>query len=183
MAKPIWMIQRELEAAQARAAYYSGARPVKETRDAQPRKKVVYKPLFYKVGTAYPPLLLDASVAAVAKFGAANLGLDETAAAIADAGRSPRNFKPSAMKLVVGDATPTIKRAFNGTGRRYIKYSGNTAGSAQSSFSAPISCGDATPTLAQLETKAAAIKTAQAAGIGVYGRLWLEIERYNQVLG
>jgi hypothetical protein len=184
MPKPVWQIQRELDAAKAREAYYSNPnRPVKPNRDAQPREPVVYSPLLYKVGSTYPALVLNASKASIAWFGGvAALGLINTPLALAEAGRPPRNFKPSIISAMVGDATPTVKRAYNNTGRRYIDYSGNTAGEAQSHYNAPISAGDQTPIIDDLETKVAAIRSAKQAQLGDYGRLYLKLEQYTKSL-
>jgi hypothetical protein len=184
MAKPVWQIQRELDYARAREAYYSNPnRPVKQTVDPRPRIQVVYAPLFFKVGAVYPELLLSASSAGVARMGgAAALGLVTTAIAIAEAGRPPRNFKPTILHAMVGDATPNMKRAYNGTGRRYVDYSGNTTGNAQAHFSAPVSCGNSTPTIDELETRVASIRGAIVASLGAYGRLWVDFEKSNKVL-
>jgi hypothetical protein len=184
MPKPVWQIQRELQAAQAREAFYSNPnRPTKATRDAQPREPVVYLPLSYKIGAVYPALILNASTAAIGFFGGtAALGLTNTPQTLAEAGRPPRNFTPSLIKAVVGDTTPVVKRAYGGTGRRYIDYTANAAGNAQSSYTAPISVGNQTPTIDELETKAAAIKAAKAGILGTYGRLYLELEKSTKSL-
>jgi hypothetical protein len=184
MPKPVWQIQRELEYAQARQAYYANTnRPIKPTRDAQPREPVVYSPLLYKVGSTYPTLVLNASKASVTWFGGVTaLGLINTPVALAEAGRPPRNFKPSMISAMVGDATPTVKRAYGGTGRRYIDYSGNTTGEAQAHYNAPVSVGNQTPTIDELETRVAAIKNAKGAQLGDYGRLYLNLEEYTKSL-
>lgn len=184
MPKPVWQIQRELEYARAREAYYSNPnRPIKSTRDAQPRQPLVYTPFSYKVGSVYPEMLLQVSKASVTFFGgAAALGLSNLPADLAEAGAKPRGFKPSMLKAMVGDQTPTVKRAYNNTGRRYVDYSGNTTGDAQANYNAPISCGNQTPTNTELETKLAAIKGAKQAQLGDYGRLYLQIESFNRSL-
>jgi hypothetical protein len=184
MPKPVWQIQRELDAAKAREAFYANPnRSIKQNRDAQPREQVVYAPLLYKVGATYPALVLNASKASITFFGgAAALGLVNTPVALAEAGRPPRNFKPSMIKAMVGDATPTVKRAYNNTGRRYIDYSGNTAGEAQAHYNAPISVGNQTPTIDELETRVAAIRNARQAQLGDYGRLYLKLEDYTKSL-
>jgi hypothetical protein len=180
MATPVWKLQRMLRDAQARETYLSTERPSKTTYDAQPRKKAVYTPLLLKVGAEYPKLLLSISEAALTFFGGATaLGLSETPTDLADAVRAPRNFRPSKLMAMVGDGTPAPKKAYGGTGPRYIDYSGNTAGNAQAHFTAPISCGDQTPTYDQLRTKANAIRNAKLAALGSYGRLDLILEVAN----
>lgn len=181
MPKPVWMIQRELEYAQARETYYRRTdRPIKATRDAQPRQAVAYRPLFYKVGAAFPLLKLQASEKALAWFGAANLGLSQTAENLAESQNRPYGFGPSLCRAMVGDATPTIKKAYNNTGRRYIKYSGNTTGEAQAHYQAPISAGGTTPSIAELENKIQAIISVKKTAVGDYGRLYFDIEKYTK---
>jgi len=183
MAKPVWQLQRELDAAKAREAYYSNPnRPVKATRDAQPRDAYAYRALFLRIGTAVPLILVQPTRAAVARFTEGNLGLTKTPDDLSSAIAPPRHFKPSKIRAMVGDNTPTVKKAFGGTGRRYVKYSGNTAGEAQAHYEAPISAGNATPTLAEVKNKAEAIKTSLGATLGQYGRLTLSLEHFNQQL-
>lgn len=181
MVTPIWQIQRELQYAQAREAYYNDTtRPIKTTVDQRILDKVVYTPLFIKVGTTVPDFAIQASRKSVAFFGgAAALGLLDTAAALEEAETAPRGFKPSMCRATVGDSTPTPVRAYNGTGRRYIKYSAPATGDAQSNYNAPISAG-ATPTIDELETKFAAIAAAKKTALGGYGKIYLEIEKYTK---
>ncbi len=176
---PVYLVQRQLEYAQKRAAYYGRTdRPVSTTRVAQPRTLVGYKPLFYKVGTAFPLLKFQASEASVNYFTLAGLGLTQTAADIDTANDPPRGFKPSLVKLMEGTATPTVA-ASPVSGRRVIKYSAGTAGTAQAHYQAPISAGaaDTTPTIDEVKAKVAAIKTAKASVIGTYGRLYFIPEK------
>lgn len=181
MATPIYLLERELEYARAREAYYkSTSRPIKTTVDKQPRTLAAYRPLFLKVGTAVPLLTVQASAAAITFFGLTNLGISTAATDVDGAIGKPRGFQPSFANAMVGDATPVVKRAYGGTGRRYVKYSGTTDGVAQAHYRSPICDPTATPTIAGLDTKLGAIKTAKGASIGDYGRIWLEIERYNR---
>lgn len=181
MVTPVWAIQRELKYAQAREAYYENYTPPPNTTVVpNPRQIVAYNPLFLKVGTAVPKLLLQASQKAVAWFGVANLGVSVADADVSAAIPTPRGFKPSMAKAMVGDATPTAKIAFNGTGRRYIKYSGSTDGAAQAHYNAPVCDPGATPDLAGLQTKMDAIITAKKATVGVYGRLSFSLEKLSK---
>lgn len=182
MVTPIWKLQRELAYAQAREAYYNNtARPLKTTVDAAPRTPVVYYPLFIKNGAAAPAFKLFASRKAITQFGeAAALGLIVTDSVIADAENPSRSFAPSMIRMMLGDGTPTAVRAFNGTGRRYVKYARPSTGDAQAHFNAPISAGDATPTLPAVEAKLAAIAAAKKASIGDYGRIWMDLEKYTK---
>lgn len=184
MVTPIWKIQRELQYAQAREAFYGDTtRPLKTTVDAAPRIPVVYYPLFIKVGAAAPPFKLFSSSKAITKFGGATaLGLVDADATIAVAENPGRGFEPCKIHMLVGDGTPAAVRAFNGTGRRYVKYSAPAAGDAQSSFTAPISSGDSTPTITAVETRIAAVSGANKAEIGAYGRIWFELEVYRKSL-
>ena len=182
MVTPIWKIQRELAYAQAREAYYNNTnRPVKTTVDATPRIPVVYYSLFLKQGAANLAFKLFASQKAVTEFGTPTaLGLSVDATDLATAENPTRGFKPSMIHMMRGDGTPTAVRAFNGTGRRYVRYSASTTGTAQAHFSAPIGGGDATPTVAAVETKVGTVTEAKKNAIGAYGRIWFEIEQYRK---
>lgn len=182
MTTPIWKLQRELEYARAREAFYNDTtRPIKTTVDAQPRIPVVYYPLFIKVGTSAPPFKLFASQKAVTKFGGAGaLGLIDEPTTVAVAENPGRSFEPCKIHMMVGDATPTAVRAFNGSGRRYVRYAGTTTGDAQSHFTAPLGSGDSTPTIATVETKLGTVTAAKKGEIGTYGRIWFELEVYRK---
>ena len=180
MVTPIWKIQRELKYAQAREAYYADTtRPIKSTVDAQPRTLAVYRSSVQRIGGAAVDYRVNISQKASTFFGGLTaLGLIDPATA-PEALPKPSNFKPATVKAMVGDATPTPKEAYNGTGRRYIKYSANTAGEAQSHYQSPISGTGATPTWDDVVTKFNAISTAKGGGLGVYGRLYLEPETFS----
>lgn len=185
MVKKLWQVQRELEYVQAREAYYAaaGTRPIKTTVDAQPRQGVAYRALLLRVGSAAPMLALQASTKAVTFFGGlAALGLSEAPTDFEAALNAPRGFKPSVVKAMTSDPTPVPVRAYNNTGRRYIRYSGATEGESQAHYTAPISAGsaDTAPLVDDVRTKFAAIKTAKAEQLGGYGRLYLKLEQYTQ---
>lgn len=182
MVTPIWKLQRELAYAQARESYYSDTtRPIKTTVDATPRIPVVYTSLFLKQGAAHLAFKLFASEKAVTEFGGATaLGLSVASADLAVAENPSRGFESSKINLMFGDGTPTAVRAFNGTGRRYVKYSRTTAGTSQAHFTAPISSGTATPDVTAVETKIGTVTDAKKAAIGAYGRIWFEIEKYTK---
>lgn len=183
--KPIWQIEDQLENAKKREAYLKAkaTRPIKQTRDAQPRVALVYTTFSYKVGSVFPEIIIQASQKSVNFFGgAATLGLLNTPADLAEASAKPKGFKPTIIKAMVGDPTPTVSRAYGGTGRRVVKYSAATTGDAQAHYQAPLSCGNQTPTNTELETKVAAIKAAKQAQLGEYGRLYLQIESFTRSL-
>jgi hypothetical protein len=165
--KPIWQIEDQLENAKKREAYLKAkaTRPIKQNRDAQPRVALVYTTFSYKVGSVFPEILLQASQKSVNFFGgAAALGLQNTPADLAEASAKPKGFKPTIIKAMVGDPTPTVSR------------------DAQSHYQAPLSCGNQTPTNTELDAKVAAIKTAKQAQLGEYGRLYLQIESFSRSL-
>lgn len=180
MVTPIWQLQRELQYAQAREAYLNDlTRPIKTTVDAQPRSTQVYRSINQKVGAAAVAYRVNVSDAAVAFFGdIAALGL-VTLATEPTALPKPSGFKPCLVKAMTSDSTPEPRRAYNGTGRRYIKYSRPTDGAAQSHYQSPISGVGAVPTFAEVQTKFAALATAKAAELGAYGRIYLEMESFS----
>lgn len=182
MVTPIWKLQRELAYAQAREAYFNDTtRPIKTTVDATPRDPAVYYSLFLRQGAANLAFKLFVSRNAMTELGgAAALGLSIADADITSAENPSRGFEPSKINLMYGDGTPTAVRAFNGTGRRYVKYSRTTTGTSQAHFTAPISSGDATPTVASVETKIDTLTGAKKAAIGPYGRIWFELEKYTK---
>ena len=180
MVKPIWQIQRELQYAQARENYYSDTtRPIKTTVDPVPRGLAVYRSVFQRAGGAAVDYRVNYSEKAFTYFGGLGaLGLIDVATS-PEALPKPSNFTPSMVKAMVGDATPTAVRAYNGTGRRYIKYSAGTTGSAQSHYQAPIAGTGATPTWDDVVTKFNAIVTARKPALGSYGRIYLEPESFS----
>jgi hypothetical protein len=180
---PVWQLTKQLAYAQKRAAYLARTdRTVKSSRDAAPRKLISYTPLFLKVGTTYPKLKINASEAAITEFGLTNLGLTDSSTDLAASQSPPRGFRPSMVHMVKGDATPSVQTAA-GSGARYIKYSASTAGAAQASYSAPVSAGNSTPTVDEVETKVAAIATAKKTAIGDYGSIRLVLESYPSTFG
>ena len=184
MVRKVWQIQRELQYAQAREAYYADTtRPVKPDVDPVPREAVGYKSILRRVGGAAPTYIIQASSNAVAFFGnRAALGLDDPAT-VNDATSAPRSFRPCIIKGMTGDATPVPVEAYNGTGRRYIKYSSATEGAAQAHFQAPISGTGAAPTWDDILANFRAIRTAKNADLGAYGRLYVYPEHVGVSIG
>lgn len=180
MVTPLWKIQRELQYAQAREAYYSDTtRPYKTTVDPVPRGLAVYRSVFQRVGGAAVDYRVNYSQKAFDFLGGlAPLGLIDVATS-PEALPKPSNFKPSMVSAMVGDATPTPVRAYGGTGRRYIKYSAGTAGAAQANYQSPISGTGAAPTWDDVVTKFNAIVAAKRPGLGAYGRIYLEPEQFS----
>lgn len=185
MVKKIWQIQKELEYAQAREAYYSNPnRPVKTTVDPQPRTLAVYRSVFQRAGGAAVDYRVNLSQAALTFFGGPEAGALAALGLLAitaspEAIPKSGGFKPSLIKAMVGDATPTSHRAFGGTGRRVIDYSANTTGTAQAHYQAPIAGGDTTPTWDETVTKFNAIVTAKKPVLGTYGRIYLQPEQFS----
>lgn len=186
---PVWKLQRELEYAQKRQAYLNNttARPIKPTVDARPKKIVGYRSSLIKLGATGALVEINASSAAITKFGnEAALGLLAAGASgMEDAIKEPKGFKPAMIHGLVGATSPTVATAA-GSGRRYIKYGANSAGNSQASFSAPISGGTTTPTYAEIADKAKQVATAKAAEFQAtatgYGRLWFTAEEYSSPL-
>ena len=132
------VLERELDYARKRDAYLRSttARPVKATVDKRPKQLVSYRSSSLLTGTTSNLYKLQATVSSLAFFkGIAALGLGDV---LTDASPIPRGFRPARISAVVGDPTPTVQTA-KGSTRRYIKYSANSTGEAQSHYSAPIS--------------------------------------------
>ncbi|MBC7971541.1 MAG: hypothetical protein H7Z11_15705 [Verrucomicrobia bacterium] len=166
--KSVAELQKQLQYAQARAAYKPPALEEGGTIRKQSKTPVKYGVL---VGSAAESLTVQASTAGLAFFGGlAPLGL-------ADAAGDPRmasGSHPSVIKATVGDGTPSRVRA-KGSNRPYIRYAQGTRGSnVQSSFSAPISADSGTALKTKFNTVADTIKGKLG---GSYGRVWLEPER------
>jgi hypothetical protein len=184
--KSIAVLERNLEHARKREAYMKRTdRPVKPTVDKRPKILIGYRSALIKTSTASALLKIQASDSSVTWFGGAGpLGLIvNTGANLDDALPAPRGLTPSQIHAVVGDTTPSVKIAA-GSGRRYIKYSANAAGEAQSSYNAPISNGtDTTTTLDEQQNKAQSLGVSGpiAAKLGgEYGRVWFTPERYSE---
>ena len=185
---PVWKLQKELEYATKRQAYLARTdKPVKTTVDARPKTIVGYRSALVKIGTANALIAVQASSAALTKFGTlASLGLvANTGTNLDDAIKEPKGFKPAQIHGIVGATSPTVATAA-GSGRRYIKYNANATGNAQSSFSVPVSKVGATVTTEEQSTTAQAVATAKKAdfnaGEAGYGRIWFTGEEYSTVL-
>lgn len=186
--KPIYQIQKELEYAQKRAAYLTRTdRPVKQTVDKRIKTLVGYASALVKIGTTNALIALQVPQDALTKFGGElSLGLVvATGTALDGSIKEPKGFKPAQVHGLVGTSTPTVAIAKT-TGRRYIKYGANSAGSAQATFSCAVSSGDTTPLeseqRAKAATVAASVKTVFNADADGYGRLWFTSEVYSLTL-
>ena len=173
MVRKVWQIQRDLQYAQARQAYYADTtRPQKPDVDPVPRQAVGYKSILRRISGAAPTYIIQASSNAVGFFGGiAALQLVDPAGG-GEFSSAPRSFRPSLIKAMTGDNTPVPVTAYGGTGRRYIKYSSATEGAAQAHYQAPISGNGTTPTWDDVLTTARAINNAKATELGTYGKLY-----------
>ena len=174
------VLERNLEYARKREAYLRSttARPVKATVDKRPKKLVAYRSSLLVSGGASNLYKVQASEAGLAFFGGTALTGLGVSTTLTGASPAPRNFKPAKINAVVGDPTPVVKTAAGST-RRYVKYSANSAGDAQSSYSSPISKAEALVTPTEQSTLAALLGTATKPKIGAqYGRIWFTPEKY-----
>jgi hypothetical protein len=105
--KPVYLLERELEFARRRAAFYARTdRPVKPTVDRRPRQKVGYAAPSLTKGSATPVVQISASEESITWFGINNLGLYvPTDTAYADGIPKPKALKPAMVRAVVGTAT------------------------------------------------------------------------------
>ena len=174
------VLERNLEYARKREAYLRSttARPVKATVDKRPKKLVAYRSSLLLTGGASNLYKVQASESSLTFFGGTaltGLGISTT---LTGASPAPRNFKPAKINAVVGDPTPVVKIAAGST-RRYVKYSANSAGEAQSSYSSPISKAEGLATPTEQSTLAAVLGAAIKPKIGAqYGRIWFTPEKY-----
>lgn len=185
---PAWKLQKELELAQKRETFLRRTdRPVKATVDRRQRTLVGYRSSLIKVGANNPIIRIQASAAAVARFGNETaLGLYPSSDELLDTAiDEPKSFKPAMIRGVVGITAPTVATA-QGSGRRYIRYAANSTGQAQSSFAAPISKREASVTPLEQRDAASDVATAVAASFNAtdngYGRLWFTAEEYIDTL-
>ena len=178
----IAVLERELEYARKRDAYLRSttARPVKLTVDSRPKQLVAYRSSSLLTGTTSNLYKVQATVSSLAFFnGIAALGLG---AILTDASPSPRGFQPAKISAVVGDATPSVKTA-KGSTRRYIKYSANSVGDAQSHYSAPISKVETNVTADEQKDFATLLAAAVDGKLGgQYGRVSFIPEKFTSSL-
>lgn len=171
---PVYELQRRLDAAKKAEVYYAkpDRNPIKQTVDKRAKTLFGYRSVGIKLTAATALVEVQVSDASVVFFGGATALklVVNTGTNLDDAIPKPKNFKPSMINAVVGDPTPTV-RTSKATGQRYIKYSGNNTGDAQSSYSAPVSATGTAGTLAEQETAARAIAVAKKTALGDYGRL------------
>jgi len=176
------ILERELEYARKREAYLKSttARPVKSTVDSRPKQLVAYRSSGLLTGAVSNLYKVQATSSSILFFnGLAALGLSGT---LTDAQPAPRGFKPAKISAVVGDATPTVKVAAGST-RRYIKYSANSSGEAQSHYSAPVSKVEALVTTDEQKDFATLLAAAIEGKLGgQYGRVSFTPERFTNSL-
>jgi hypothetical protein len=169
--RSVALLTRELAYAEARKTYYETPRAGKTTVEPNPKDLVLYTSSSYKIGTASAVLKIQASSAAIAKFGGVDaLGLlasDDTAAATAL--RIPRGFKPAKISGIIGATTPQAAVS-PVSGRRVIRYGATATGAARSSFTAPIGGATDNAQRALFVLIAEAESAAFNAGEGGYGR-------------
>ena len=167
-------LNKAVEYATARQAYYSTPRPGKTTVEPNPKDTYIYSCGTYIVAGTPVSLKLQACVQSVEKFGIDVLGLkagDDPSGATA--GRIPRGFRPAKVKGSIGADTPTVGTS-PVSGRRVIKYTASSTGNAKANFTAPVSgISDAAQ-----RTAFAAVVAANSAEFKTegYGRLWFEPE-------
>lgn len=178
----IAVLERELEYARKREAYLKSttARPVKTTVDKRASVLVGYRSSLIELGTGTALFKVQASQPSLVFFGnEAALGLIVSSGTNLDqASPKPRGFTPAMIKAIVGDATPQVKTAA-GSGRRYVKYSANNTGGAQSSYSAPVCKNDPANTPDEQSTQAETVATAIDGALGgEYGRVYFTPEKF-----
>lgn len=182
----IAVLERELEYARKRETYLRSttARPIKTTVDRRPSVLVGYRSSLIEIGVGTALVKVQASQPSLTFFGGeAALGLlASTGTNLDSAIPKPRGFTPAMIKATVGDATPTVKTAA-GSGRRYVKYSANNTGGAQSAYSAPVCKNDAANTPDEQSTQAEAVATAIDESLGdEYGRVYFIPEKFTSSL-
>lgn len=165
--KSVRQLQKELQYAQARAAYNPPDPDPTGAVKRRPKSPVKYD----AVSQANTSYTVQASTAGLQFFGgAAALGL-------ADAENQPGmrpGDNPAMIKATVADGTPQRLRA-QGSNRPYIRYgSGNRGGGTQYSFSSPISAD--TPLALRNRFRTVSDSVRGRLG-GEYGRVWMEPER------
>lgn len=184
MARPAWYYQRQAEYATARETYYRTRQPNSNTNViARPTTKLGYRCLLLRVGTNVPIIKLPTSDRAITFFQASRLNLLET---IPDAAENrvipkPYGFRPSMVSAMRGTGTPRAVRAFNGTGRRMVRYTpaGIDGSTEQAYYSAPIADDTEVPTVTGLQQAFSTLANALRSTLGDYGRIGLELERIS----
>jgi len=97
----------------------------------------------------------------------------------ADGIPKPKALKPAMVRAVVGTATPVVQIA-KGSGRRYARYTANTAGNAQAHYSVPISKKQTLVTAQEQEDQAGVVLTAvQSKLTANYSRFYYVPERFT----
>lgn len=159
-------LERQLQYAKQRKARLDARQkqaPKVGSRGRQPRESVKYSSIFDTTD-----FIVLAPRTGIAFFGGlAALGLAQPDASPA----APRGFKPAKLHATRGKSNPSPKTALSG--RRYLKYTVDTTGDAQSSFSAPVSAD----TVTALKTRVQTIIRDKTNDIGEYGRIYFEPER------
>ena len=154
----------ELKAREAALKARQQAAPKVGTGQARPTQTAKYKSIF-----TTEDFTVNAPNAGITFFG----GLGALGLAAPDTSQKlPRGFKTAKVTAVRGRSKGAEKTS-SLSGRKYLKYSIDADGGAQSTFSAPISAD----TVAALKTRFQSIITAKKDDIGEYGRISFEPER------
>ncbi|PHM11635.1 hypothetical protein [Nostoc sp. 'Peltigera malacea cyanobiont' DB3992] len=164
-------LENQLKYAKAREAYSAPLREEGASTQRRPKTPVKYAVLS-SLAEANAAFTIQVSAAGLAFFG----GLDELGLVVVatDPG-APRGFRPSEVRAMVSDTSPSVVRA-KGSNRPYTRYGKGSRGSnSQYNFSAAITA--ATP--AALDTRVKAVFAAKKSSLGgSYGRIWYESEHY-----
>jgi hypothetical protein len=157
--------------AKLREQYVPPVKPAGRAVDARPKEVVSYKSVSFAVVENQLTFNILASTAGINFFGEATaLGLGDY---LPTAPRAPRYFQPAKVHAVKGVNAPKYETPAYG-GAPYAKYTAEASGTAQASFTAPVSAN--TPAL--LIAKVGTIFAAKKGSVGgVYGRLWFTPER------
>lgn len=167
--KSIASLTKSLEYATKRQAYYATIRPGKTTVEPNPKDLYIYTCSTYVIGATAAVLKIQACTKSIEEFTLAALGLKEGAdPTAAGAARPPRGFRPAKVKGTVGADTPTVGTS-PVSGRRIVKYSADSSGSAKANYTAPIS--GATDKAQRDAFQAVVVATASKFKTAGYGRL------------
>lgn len=175
--KPSWILERDAKISKA----IEEAQTVMDTY-RPPKTGAIDSKAIIKIALA-PSFgddiyIVTASQKAVARFTAAKLNIitDVNNALFTGGINKPRGYKPYKVNLTVG-GTPTRARAYDGKGRRYIKYSAATGGEAQANFSAPFALRK-TAQDATLISPQVVINSLKTELTAAYSRLTISPEKF-----
>jgi hypothetical protein len=174
--KTVRELQRQLQYAQARAAYTPPTRADEAATQRRPKLGVGYRSLYADNNPAY---LIQVSSAGLRFFGGGSISL-AAVGLVEAAGQplAPRGFRPNMIYAMVSDSTPQIVRA-RASNRPYIRYArGRRGSSVQNTFSCAFQDPGATPTASGARTRFRTIADVVKDDVGgAYGRIWAEWER------